>query len=269
MCLCCVFAGCSTSRPSATARTEPSILERAAAAGFVRRGVETSIGTLQIWHKDLGSGDVIDVYIEGDGRAWASRTRPSNDPTPTNPVAFELALKDTTQAVLYVARPCQYQADKQDAACDQRYWTSHRYGETVVAAIDEVLEQLMVARPATELQLIGFSGGGTLAALLAARRSDVVGLTTVAGNLNIDAWAKHHRVTPLSGSLNPANFRSQLQRIPQRHFVGTEDTVVPAELTRDFAARLGSVSLKIESFAGFDHGCCWSRVWPQALAGKP
>lgn len=56
-----------------------------------------------------GTGDVLRVYIEGDGHAWQSRTRPSADPTPHNPVGLRLALADPSPApLLYLARPCQY-----------------------------------------------------------------------------------------------------------------------------------------------------------------
>ena len=37
--------------------------------------------------------------------------------------------------------------------------------------------------------MVGFSDGGGAAALLAAMRQDVIFLGTVAGNLDIDAWA--------------------------------------------------------------------------------
>lgn len=42
---------------------------------------------------------------------------------------------------------------------------------------------------AEQVILVGFSGGGGAAALLAAMRQDVTFLGTVAGNLDIDAWA--------------------------------------------------------------------------------
>jgi hypothetical protein len=44
-----------------------------------------------------------------------------------------------------------------------------------------------------------------VASLVAARRHDVVRLVTVAGNLDHLAWTTLHGVSPLTGSLNPAD----------------------------------------------------------------
>jgi hypothetical protein len=41
--------------------------------------------------KRIGWVNSLRVYIEGDGFAWKSRTQPSGNPTPHNPVALKLA----------------------------------------------------------------------------------------------------------------------------------------------------------------------------------
>jgi len=53
----------------------------------------------------------------------------------------------------------------------------------------------------TQIQLIGYSGGGATAALIAARRDDISRLITVAGNLDHDKWTQLHTITPLTHSL--------------------------------------------------------------------
>ena len=83
---------------------------------------------------------------------------------------------------------------------------------------------------ARQLRLVGYSGGGTLAALLAARRADVCQLITVASNLDIERWASHHKVSPLWGSENPASYGAALQHLPQYHLIGGDDQVVPATI---------------------------------------
>jgi hypothetical protein len=69
------------------------------------------------------------VVIEGDGRAWLTMQQPSRDPTPVDAVGWRLAqqLGDSSGAglgsVLYLARPCQYLAETELAACAMADWT--------------------------------------------------------------------------------------------------------------------------------------------------
>ena len=51
---------------------------------------------------------MVNIYIEGDGRAWLNKNRPSLDPTPKNSLALKLAEIDPAPNVIYLARPCQY-----------------------------------------------------------------------------------------------------------------------------------------------------------------
>lgn len=135
-----------------------------------------------------GTGDVLRVYIEGDGHAWQSRTRPSADPTPHNPVGLRLALADPSPApLLYLARPCQYARGEVLRHCATRYWTSARLSEEVISSLDAAVSAAKAHSGARHVALVGFSGGGGAAALLAARRRDVVFLGSVAGNLHLSA----------------------------------------------------------------------------------
>jgi pimeloyl-ACP methyl ester carboxylesterase len=84
------------------------------------------------------------------------------------------------------------------------------------------LDQLKTrAGSVDRLILIGFSGGGALAALLAERRNDVAGLVTVAANLDLDQWVRAKNLTPLRESLDPAVDAVRLAKLPQVHFVGS------------------------------------------------
>ena len=56
-------------------------------------------------------------------------------------------------------------------------------GEDVIASLDSAIDQAQKLCGATKLCLVGFSSGGGCAALIAARRGDVVFLGSVAGNL--------------------------------------------------------------------------------------
>ena len=206
------------------------------------------------------------VYIEGDGFAWRRNSVLSSDPTPKNPVALKLAARDPRAAVLYIARPCQFLDPQNLKTCPPGYWSSHRYGEEVIASINEAIDQFAKRTGASEIDLVGYSGGGSIAALLAARRSDVTSLVTVVANLDHEAWTRIHDVSPLSGSLNATDIAESIQHIPQYHFVGTKDKIVPLSVTESFLDRITNSShVGIERIPGFDHECCWVDSWPALL----
>jgi pimeloyl-ACP methyl ester carboxylesterase len=211
------------------------------------------------------------VYIEGDGLAWLGGSHPSQDPTPVVPLALRLALAQPTGSAAYLARPCQY-AGRRDPICIEYYWTEGRFSREVVESTSIAIDALMRRFSASRLTLVGYSGGGAIAALVAANRSDVERLITVAGNLDHLAWTRHHGLPSLAGSLNPADQVDQLQSIPQWHFVGARDRVIPPAIAQGFADRFpGGHQPRVIVEADFDHQCCWAENWPGLFseAAKP
>lgn len=203
------------------------------------------------------------VYIEGDGHAYLDRHTPSSDPTPENPMALRLALADPASGLLYLGRPCQF---SQGEPCSPRYWTMDRYAPVVVEAMNRALDQAKAQTGARRLFLAGYSGGGAMAALLAARRADVAGLATVAGNLDHNAWTSLHHVTPLRGSLNPADDASSLATLHQVHFVGENDQIMPTRVVQSFLRKLGeNTPARLVIVKEADHACCWPKTWPGLL----
>jgi pimeloyl-ACP methyl ester carboxylesterase len=82
------------------------------------------------------------------------------------------------------------------------------------------------------------------------------------GQLNHKAWTDFHHISPLTGSLNPADYREQLAKVDQVHFVGEDDTVIPPFLANDFVANLPTSShAKVIVMLGYTHGCCWQSTW--------
>jgi dienelactone hydrolase len=208
----------------------------------------------------------LSIYIEGDGLAWISSTRLSGNPTPRNPVGLELALRHPTQAVAYLARPCQYVKISETRGCSAIYWSSHRFAPEVVTAMNQAVAYLKRRFGAAELTLVGYSGGGAIAALVAARRDDVTQLITVAGNLDHEAWTREKKLTPLYGSLNPADYWQALLNIPQLHFIGGRDSVVGRAVTESYLNRYPSNHRpKIQVIEEFNHTCCWEKRWPELL----
>lgn len=229
--------------------------------------------SLQAWVAgNARPSDVLTVYLEGDGLAWLDSATPSTDPTPLNPLALQLALKHSG-AVAYLARPCQYVASSDRQHCESKYWTSHRFASEVIDATSQALDQLKRRWGANRLVLVGYSGGGGVAALVAAKRQDVVGLITVAGNLDHAAWTKLKHLSPLTGSLNPIDFVSSLQEISQWHYVGQLDLIMPMAVAQGYAARfLPKDRPNVVTMDRFDHRCCWVDAWtpndPYSLVGR-
>jgi len=210
-------------------------------------------------------GQLLTIYIEGDGLAWRGRGRPSDDPTPRKAVGLQLAAADTGANVAYVARPCQYTPMSANAACTPEYWTGKRYAPEVVDAMNVAVSRLKARAPGSRLRLVGYSGGGAIAVLLAARRADVAEVRTVAGNLGVEEVNRIHGVTPMPESLDPYDVASRLVRIPQLHLSGADDSVVPTAVARRFAAAAGPCA-RVQVQPGLSHEGDWAAIWPAALA---
>lgn len=254
-----LLAACAGVPPHASREQTASGLT--AAAQWQALELRTGSFTLAAWAgpAQAAAGDgLLTVYIEGDGLAWLSSSTASDDPTPLDPVGLRLAVAQPRGAVAYLARPCQY-SGRQDPRCNQADWTVQRFSPAVIDASNQAVDQLKARAGARRLVLVGYSGGGAVAALLAERRSDVTALVTVAGNLDPAGWTRIHRVTPLAGSLDPMAQRSRLAALAQWHFVGGRDSNMPAELAQGFAA--GLPRAKVVVVDGFQHQCCWARDW--------
>ena len=257
-------AGCSSMSP---------LMNRGAAAdriardgGFEKSFIKTKSFTLTAYCRCTKPGDPLNLYIEGDGSAWLSRRRLSADPTPRNPLVLELAGMDPAANVAYLSRPGQYTATD-SSQCDPSYWSDKRFSSEVVDALNDATETLRTRTRASRINLIGYSGGAALAALIAAKRNDVVSLRTVAGNLDPVAVNRYHHVSPLDGSLNPMDAAVKLKGLPQRHFVGSKDAVVPPFIAQSFMKRAGNQDDgKITIVEGASHANGWRKRWKSLLA---
>lgn len=201
------------------------------------------------------------IYIEGDGLAWKTRTQVSEDPTPIRPIWLKLALNHSKGNAAYLARPCQY-LKSINPNCEKSVWSGARFSLMVIKSTNQAIDKLKKIYGAEEIEMVGFSGGGAVAALVAAERNDVKRLITVAGNLDHKAWTDHHNVTPLYESLNPADFWQDLQQIPQIHFIGENDHTVPEKVLQSYSARFPTnIQPELKVVDDFDHNCCWENNW--------
>ncbi len=250
----------------------PSPTERIAGAeqqayghGWQQVTLHTSGFPLRAYGPEPGEQfHTLTVYLEGDGLAWITRTRPSNDPTPVRPIGLQLALADPQPQAVYLARPCQYITSSD---CRPQYWLGKRFSPEVIDDTGEALDALKTRYRANTLLLVGYSGGGAVAALLAAERDDVDALITVAGNLDHDFWTRYHRISPLKGSLNPADRAHMLSGLSQWHFTGARDDIVLPEVVNAYIERFHS-SAPITHIVkpAYDHQCCWVESWPGLIS---
>ncbi len=251
--ICVLVAGCSSNAARIDALARAASLERVVvelnglnSAVYLKQNVETNQPLL--------------IFLEGDGNPWRAGIEPNLDPTTANPLALELLVR-TPRAGAYVSRPC-YQGVG-GSRCSPALWTSGRYSEEVVQTMVYAIRTLLHRTGARETILIGHSGGGTLAVLLAERMEDVAAVVTIAANLDIDAWSTHHGYLPLSESLNPArSTREHAWR--EIHIAGRRDEVVPIDTTTTYFERYPNAERWI--LDEHSHACCWRKDWLQLWA---
>ncbi|MDD3313864.1 dienelactone hydrolase family protein [Pseudodesulfovibrio sp.] len=241
-----------------------AVLGRASEAGLAEATFAGTYFDLREYVR--GNGPVVHIYIEGDGKAWRNRRTPSSDPTPDDPVALELALTDLHPAVAYLARPCQYVAGEQRRNCCFPLWTSARFAEPVVADMNLAIDDIKARTHAGRVALIGYSGGGAIALLVAARRNDVDIVVTVAGNLDHAFWTRLHGVSPLRDSLNPRDYAPALQSIRQVHIVSEDDAIVPGSVVQSYLGAMPDKGdVRVIAIKGVSHGGDWAAVVPGLL----
>lgn len=255
-----LLSGCISVDPNVAAQ------QIAARTGLTSEKFDTDPFPIVGWHRIATPARTLHVYIEGDGFAWKNRTTPSDNPTPRNPVGLKLAAADNHASVLYLARPCQFFVPPLPASCRVNIWTQDRFSPAVIEAMNMALNRAIQRYPGVRIDLIGYSGGGNIAALLAARRSDVRSLRTVAGNLNVAYVNALHHVTPMTTAASAIDKAPALRALPQIHFSGGDDTTVPPVVAVRFQQAVGEKCARVEAIGAMAHGSDWAAIWPQLLA---
>lgn len=250
--LCLLTLGCAT--PSRR------FSDYARSQGFTTELVNTAYFRHRLFTNGQAGLGTLHVYLDGDGTPWIGRHRIAEDPTSRNPLILDLMKQDHAPSVL-LGRPCYYHASDLDR-CGNKWWTSHRYAQQIVDSMLEALDKWLAGKKVTRIVLIGFSGGGTLAMLMAPHIEYLARVVTIAGNLNVTAWAAWHGYTPLTGSLNPSDNIDGYRHIRQLHLAAGDDEAVPVALINAFAA---AADARLIVYPDFNHTCCWETVWPEIL----
>lgn len=217
--------------------------------------------------ENLSATDLVTIVIEGDGEAHDRRGRPTDDPTPRRlGTGLEIAQSWPGDHVVSLGRLCQHTRNT-DLQCSVEDWTTGRFSAEAVAATNAAIDEIRAMTGARRVRLVGWSGGGVMATLVAQRRVDVDALVTFAAPLDTDAWTRALGLSALDRSLNPAE-REFYWPAPQIHLLGRFDGTVPAqvmaEATRGVAGPDAVVEIRRQR-----HECCWTREIGFALENLP
>lgn len=241
----------------------------AAPAGLHRELIDAGGFVLTAYTRITRPDAPIHIYFEGDGVAWTTRTQPSMDPTPRNAVGLALAAADPAPNVAYLARPCQFTEPSVNPRCGVDYWTGKRFSPEIVNAMDAAVSSVARRAPGQPINLVGYSGGGALVVLVAAGRHDVASIRTVGGNLDHAFVNRIHGVSAMPDSENAIDVAKAVASIPQVHFSGGGDTVVPASVAQRYAAAAGGTCIQLRTVPQMAHGDAWGELWPRLLRVTP
>ena len=207
----------------------------------------------------INKNQIINIYIEGDGRSWIDRDTISSNPTPTVPFALNLANIDTDNNVIYLARPCQYAFNQK---CNDSVWTSHQFSKPVLMSYMEVLDAIKEQNNNNKFNLIAYSGGATIALMLGANREDIQSIRTIGGNLDHNELSKITKTSPLINSIAAKEFIFKTEKIPQIHYYGEKDKVIPEKIYLDFIDKFVKKNcVNIRKVESLDHYLGWDTFW--------
>ncbi|MFA4995450.1 MAG: hypothetical protein WC521_09150 [Bdellovibrionales bacterium] len=260
--LCLVsLQGCSTSSPG------DAFLD-AAESTFERQEITAGTFRLTVFSRIQDANQPITVYIEGDVRGWTPMAALGVDATPDEYLGLRLATLDPTKNVVVISHPCQFNIN--DPACHNKTWKNGRLATQIYDSINRALDYVVSVIPRSRLNLVGYSGGGAIAAVMAARRRDVVSLRTIAGNLDPDGNGRTHSAVPQYDYIDPMEGAPRLSMLPQEHFVGENDALVPSFLTGNFVRAVGqNICVKITPIADATHKTGWEEAWKDNVERLP
>jgi len=196
------------------------------------------------------------VFIDGDGTPWKTPHKISLNPDPINPLVLKL-MTNTPNPSIYLSRPCYWE---RNIHCNYLWWTNRRYSKQVVDIMVKVLKK--ISSKYKNITLVGYSGGGTLAALIANSVIKVSKLITLSGNLNHVKWTQYHNFSPLTESLNSFNFVLP-STLTQFHFAAENDKIILSTWIKEFSDK--QINSRYILMNNFDHRCCWVEKWGEIL----
>ena len=233
--------------------------------GFNQFDIKTSTFTLFSLQNNRNNCENknLNIYIEGDGLSWINKNTISTDPSPINLLILKLMKEDDNTCKVYLARPCQFVSSD---LCHNKYWTSARFSQEVIKSYEDSLKQLKEKYNNKSFTLIGYSGGGAIATILASKQdNDVKRLITIAGNLDIDKWTSIHKVSKLENSLYPSDYANELENIEQFHLIGEKDKIIPKDIFLSYFSKFKKKDKIKYILVDASHSGYWEKPYKSLL----
>jgi len=253
-------------------------------AFMVERSIPTGSFGLNAWERMHQRHAPATIYIEGDSdgihiqpaQVQNPRFEPNvrgffgEDATRMNPVGLHLASRDLSENLAYIARPCQSVKFPEKNGCAPRYWKEDRFAPEILEAYDAALNDIAARYDITKFHIVGFGGGANIAAVLAARRNDILTLRTIAGDLNPRFVDKVNNIPVSADAVLAVNYGSTLSKVPQHHFIGAADDIVTPGTYHSYRQAIGlSDCIHYSLIQDADHTNGWVEKWPQLLSVVP
>ena len=205
----------------------------------------------------INNSNSVIIYIEGDGLSWIDRFTPSSDPTPVDPLAFKLAKLDQNPNVIYLGRPCQYVKNNQ---CRKEIWTKLQYSKLVMSQYEEILKEVL--KNHSEVHLIGYSGGSVIAMHLASIEGlNIKSVRTIAGNIDPNKFTNLLNLSSYQTSINLDQIDDKIKSIPQIHYYGNKDKVIPKEIYSNYHDQYFNNSCIKITEVNASHNRGWEEFW--------
>jgi hypothetical protein len=198
---------------------------------------------------------------------------------------------DPSRDIIILERPCYAVTAKRDKNCEDMAWTREkRMHPQVIEAMSKAVTAVKKMRAKSEVHLLGVSAGGSIALLIAARRDDVGSVMTQAAPFDfafVDPWqravmAKVNEamgLKPWNGPAgnamcgnpceDPLSKVSQLGTIPQIHFYGSSDVIVPPENAVRFARALKGRCATFVQVAMTHYDEAATKMWRRGIQDMP
>lgn len=203
-------------------------------AFMVERSIATSSYVLPAWERMHMRGEVANIYI-GEGGS-----------TPSHALGLHIATRDQSNNVAWLGQPCQF-TEEEDCDIDTPV------DPKVRVAYNDALDDIKARYGVMDFNLVGYDSGAAIAAYLAATRSDVISLRTIAGTLD------------MAQEIAPA-----LRKMPQQHFIAAGDEDVPPAIYHNFRQAIGeSACVRYALIQDADHRKGWVEAWPKLLKVMP
>lgn len=238
--------------------------ERIARPAFmVERKLTAGGMEFQLWERMHQRYEAANIYIEGDGTGKRFITTGG---TPNNPVALHLASRDKSKNLVYISRPCMYQESPNKDECNPKFYSNRRFSPEVISAYNAAIDEIKALYNITEINLIGYDGGANIVAALAAERSDVASIRTVAGILHPDMVYDAKKDPLDADNIKAIDIAPSIAKVPQHHFIGAGDETVPASVYHSFRQAMGESECVHYTFVqDADHTRGWVEKWPDLL----